>query len=124
MSRSKFPLLCTLLALAIAMVVLQSTVVALQDPASSPSTAQQQQRDPAAGNPPTAMTQASDARTFTGKIAKAGGKFVLKDTASKTTYMLDDQEKAKDFEGKNVKVTGMLDTQSNTIRVAAIEPGS
>jgi len=106
------------------MVVLQSTVVALQDPASSPSTAQQQQRDPAAGNPPTAMTQASDARTFTGKIAKAGGKFVLKDTASKTTYMLDDQEKAKDFEGKNVKVTGMLDTQSNTIRVAAIEPGS
>jgi len=125
MSRSKFPLLCTLLALAIAMVVLQSTVVALQDPASSPSTAQQQQqRDPAAANPPTAMTQASDARTFTGKIAKADGKFVLKDTASKTTYMLDDQEKAKDFEGKSVKVTGMLDTQSNTIRVAAIEPGS
>jgi len=122
MSRSKFPLFFTVLALAIAIIALQSTVVALQDPASSPSSTQQQ-RDPAA-TPPTTMTQASDARTFTGKIAKADGKYVLRDTASKTTYMLDDQEKAKDFEGKSVKVTGMLDTQSNTIRVAAIEPGS
>ena len=122
MSRSKFPLFLTVLALAIAIIALQSTVVALQDPASSPSSTQQQ-RDPAA-TPPTTMTQASDARTFTGKIAKADGKYVLRDTASKTTYMLDDQEKAKDFEGKSVKITGMLDTQSNTIRVAAIEPGS
>ena len=122
MSRSKFPLFFTVLALAIAITALQSTGVALQDPASSPSSTQQQ-RDPAA-TPPTTMTQASDARTFTGKIAKADGKYVLRDTASKTTYMLDDQDKAKDFEGKSVKVTGMLDTQSNTIRVAAIEPGS
>lgn len=122
MSRSKFPLLFTLLALAIAMLALQSTVVAIQDPPSSPSAAQQQ-ADPAAP-PPTAMTQAQDAQTFTGKGAKAGGKYVLKDMTNKMTYMLDDQERAKAFEGKSVKVTGMLDTQSNTIRVAAIEPAS
>ena len=121
MSRAKFPLLFTALALAIAMFALQSTVVALQDPASSPSA--QQERDPAAA-PSTAMPQASDTQTFTGKIAKAGGKYVLKDMTNKMTYLLDDQEKAKEFEGKSVKVTGMLDTRSNTIRVAAIEPGS
>jgi len=123
MSRSKFPLFFTVLALAIAIIALQSTVVALQDPASSPSAAQQQ-RDPATMNPPTATTPASDTQTFTGKVAKVGGKYVLKDMTNKMTYLLDDQEKAKGFEGKSVKVTGMLDTQSNTIRVAAIEPGS
>lgn len=68
--------------------------------------------------------QSSDQRTFMGKIAKSGGKYVLKDSAHKMTYALDDQEKAKDFEGKSVKVTGMLDAQRNTIRVAVIEPGS
>jgi hypothetical protein len=124
MSRAKFPLLFTALALAIAMFALQSTVVALQDQAASPSAAQQE-RDPAAApNPPTAMPQASDTQTFTGKIAKAGGKYVLKDMTNKMTYRLDDQEKAKEFEGKNVKVSGMLDPATNTIRVAAIEPGS
>ena len=123
MSRSKFPLLFTVLTLVIAMFVLQSTVVALQDPASSPSAAQQQ-RDPAAADPPTAMPEASDTQTFTGKIAKAGGRYVLKDMTNKMTYLLDDQDKAKQFEGKSVKVTGMLDTATNTIRIAAIEPGS
>ena len=121
MRPSKFPLLFALLTLAIAMFALQSTVVALQDPASSPSSAQQQP-DPA--SPPAAMTQAQDTQTFVGKVAKAGGKYVLKDMTNKMTYMLDDQERAKAFEGKSVKVTGMLDTQTNTIRVAAIEPAS
>lgn len=122
MSRSKFPLLITMLALAIAMFVLQSTGVALQDPASSPSAAQQ--HDPAEASPPPAMSQASDTQTFTGTVAKAGGKYVLKDTTSKRTYILDDQEKAKEFEGKSVKVTGMLNTATRTIRIASIEPGS
>lgn len=33
---------------------------------------------------------------------------------SKSTYMLDDQDKAKPFENKEVKVTGTLDSATNT----------
>lgn len=68
--------------------------------------------------------QSADQQTFMGKIAKSGGRYVLKDNTHKMTYSLDDQSQAKNFEGKNVKVTGMLDTQTNTIRVSAIEPES
>jgi hypothetical protein len=35
---------------------------------------------------------------------------------------LDDQEKAKNFEGKNVKVTGILDVATNIVHVTGIEP--
>ena len=70
------------------------------------------------------MSQASESQTFTGKIAKSGSKLVLKDNATKATYELDDQGKAKQFEGQSVKVTGTLDAQTRTIRVANIEPGS
>jgi len=68
------------------------------------------------------------AQTFTGKIAKSTeGELVLqegKDPNNKTTYKLDDQEKAKQYVGKNVKVTGTLDAATNTIHVAAIEEGT
>ena len=47
-----------------------------------------------------------------------------KDPNNKTTYKLDDQEKAKQYVGKNVKVTGTLDAATNTIHVAAIEEGT
>jgi hypothetical protein len=103
--------------------VLQSTVVALQEPAN-PSTQQPQaqtQEDPASQS--STMSQAAETQVFSGKIAKAGGKYVLKDNATKMTYSLDDQSQAKKFEGHNVKVTGMLDAQSNIIHVSVIEPG-
>jgi len=124
MRRTKFPFLFGVLALAAVLFGLQSTVVALQEPAT-PSSAQQpqtQQDQPAA--PPSTMSQAAATETFTGKIAKAGGKFVLQDNATKMTYSLDDQSQAKKFDGQNVKVTGTLDAQTNTIRVSAIEPES
>lgn len=121
MRKLKLPILFSVLALALAF-ALQSTVAALQDPASPSSQQPQAQQDPAA--PPSTMSQAADTQVFTGKIAKAGGKYVLKDNATKMTYSLDDQSQAKKFEGQNVKVTGMLDAQSNTIHVSVIEPGS
>jgi hypothetical protein len=102
---------------------LQSTVVALQEPAN-PSTQQPQaqtQEDPASQS---STSQAAETQVFSGKIAKAGGKYVLKDNATKMTYSLDDQSQAKKFEGQNVKVTGMLDAQSNIIHVSVIEPGT
>lgn len=70
------------------------------------------------------------AKTFIGVIGKSKGALVLKqgyasqDPNAKTTYKLDDQEKAKQYLGKNVKVTGTLDASSNTIHVSAIEGGT
>lgn len=58
---------------------------------------------------------------FQGTVAKAGTKYVLEDKASGATYQLDNQDKAKEFVDKDVKVTGTLDPSTNTIQVSAIE---
>jgi len=65
--------------------------------------------------------EAQDAKTFVGQITQSNGQYVLKDRASKATFLLDDQEKAKPFEGKNVKIIGTLDAASNTIHVMDIQ---
>ena len=67
---------------------------------------------------------ASSVKTFSGKIVKSGEKLVLADTYSKTTYLLDDQQKAQAFVNKSVKVTGVLDVSTGMIRVTAIEPAA
>lgn len=64
------------------------------------------------------------ARSFEGKIQKSGDKLVLQDSASQTSYQLDDQDKAKQFEGKNVKVMGTVDSASNTLHVIDITPAT
>jgi hemolysin activation/secretion protein len=63
-----------------------------------------------------------DAKSFTGQVAKEKGKIVLKDPVTKMSYQLDDQAKAANYVGKQVKVTGKLDMNSNTIQVESIEP--
>jgi Protein of unknown function (DUF5818) len=60
-----------------------------------------------------------EAQTYAGTISKSGDKFVLLGEDS-VTYNLDDQDKAKAFEGKKVNVTGKLDKDSNTIHVSEI----
>jgi len=65
---------------------------------------------------------AAEAKTFAGKIVKQGSALVLTDLDGKTTYKLDDQQKAHDFLNKDVKVTGVLDASTGVIRVTAIEP--
>ncbi len=70
------------------------------------------------------QTQKDPQQTTTGKIAKSDdGKYVLVDSAG-TTYQLDDQSAAKKFDGKAVKVSGTVDTISNTIHVTEIKPAS
>jgi len=64
--------------------------------------------------------QPAAARSFTGTIVKAGDVYVLK-TSDNMTYQLDDQSRAKDFEGKQVQVTGSLDSGNNTIKVQDIK---
>jgi len=60
--------------------------------------------------------------TFSGKIVKSGAKLVLTDLDNKTTYQLDDQQKAQDFLNQRVRITGALDPSTGTIRVSAINP--
>ncbi len=74
------------------------------------------------GSPEVAAQQQEQQKqqTFTGKIAQSEGKFVLQDSSG-ATYNLDDQEKAKQFDGKDVKVVGTLDEQTKTIHVSTIE---
>jgi hypothetical protein len=55
---------------------------------------------------------------------KMGGKFVLYDPATKTTYQLDDQKKPEKFAGEKVTVTGKYDESSKTIHVSKIEAAS
>ncbi len=65
-----------------------------------------------------------DSKMCTLKCVEMGGKFVLYDSAKKTTYMLDDQEKPKEFAGQKAKVTGNYDKATKTIHVESVEAAS
>ncbi|HLH37048.1 MAG TPA: DUF5818 domain-containing protein [Alloacidobacterium sp.] len=55
---------------------------------------------------------------------KSGSKFVLYNSATKTAYQLDNQNKPKEFAGQKVKVIGTYNTGTKTIHVEKIEAGS
>jgi Protein of unknown function (DUF5818) len=68
------------------------------------------------------QTQAPpDTKTFTGTIRKSGETFVLNESSTKSNYLLDEQDKARMYEGKNVKIRGTFDVASNLIRIETIE---
>jgi uncharacterized protein DUF5818 len=98
-----------------------------QDPAV---TTPRQHPDPSAGQQPqqndaqmpsSGDTTTQEAKTFTGRIVKENGAVILKDPIAKMSYKLDNPAKAKQYMGKEVKVTGKLDMNSNTIQIASIE---
>ena len=70
----------------------------------------------------TAMKMGDD-KTCTLKCVDGGAKFVLADRAHKVVYGLDDaaQEKAREFAGQKVTVTGQVDANAKTARVTKIE---
>lgn len=88
--------------------------LAAQSPSTPPPQQGQQQQDQAQN------------KTFAGKIQKLpSGQYAL--VTGQTAegrlsgHFLDDQENAKKYEGKDVKVSGTFDTGSNTIHVANIQ---
>jgi uncharacterized protein DUF5818 len=87
----------------------------------------QQPQDPSAAQSQPSMgpqsAQGQTTQIFVGKIAKSKGDLVLRDDAG-TSYKLDNADQAKDFVGKSVKVTGTLDSGTNTIHVTNIEAPS
>ncbi len=69
---------------------------------------------------PQAQPQPPAAQTFTGTIVKDGSRYILK-VSSKNVYQLDDQEKARRYEGKQVKIEGTLDASGSSLHVTSIE---
>lgn len=90
--------------------------------AQSGSNGQQQPQQPG-------QQQQTDqqSKTFTGKVQKLpSGQYALvtgQTAEGKLSgHFLDDQTNAKKYEGKEVTVTGMFDTATNTIHVTKIQP--
>jgi hypothetical protein len=90
--------------------------VTVASPQSDATTRQQNEAQmPASGEATT-----HEAKIFSGRITKENGELVLKDPVTKVTHKLDDPAKAKEYIDKQVKVTGKLDINSNTIQIENI----
>jgi len=89
--------------------------------AASLPLAQQSQQQPDASSASSRDAQTQDALAFTGRVVKDKEKLVLNDPVTKMRYQFDDQSKAKPFIGKQAKVIGRLDMNSNTIHIERIE---
>ena len=87
-----------------------------------PEAASPQQQPNEAQMPASGDTTTREAKTFSGRIVKENGDLVLKDPVTKVSYKLNDPSKAKQYMGKQVKVSGKLEMNSNTILVESIEP--
>ena len=105
----------------------QSAQPSAQQPTSDTQNPQQPSADQQGAQQPTPPSQDSSGSmpttqgsSFTGTVVKAGGKCVLK--TSDMSYQLDDQKKAKQFVGQQVKVLGTLDASTSTIHVSDIGP--
>lgn len=73
---------------------------------------------------PSSEAETQDALAFTGRLVKEKGRIWLKDPVTKMIYQLDDASKAKPFLGKQVRVIGKLNLDSNLIHVDSIAPTS
>jgi hypothetical protein len=112
-----------------AMVLGLALSLSAQQTTATPST-QSPETTPSNQSPDTTMAQPQSqvdtsrqqrsAQSFEGKIMRSGDKLVLQENASKTAYQLDDQDKAKRFEGKDVKVMATVDAGTNSLHVVDI----
>jgi uridine phosphorylase len=73
---------------------------------------------------PLRVNNDEDLKFFTGKIYSNNGRYVLDGESSRGPYLLDDQKMAKQYEGKHVRVIGVLEVANNTIHVRNIEEAS
>jgi len=69
-------------------------------------------------------SQTQDALAFAGRLVKEKGRILLKDAVTKMSYQLDNQSRVRPYIGKQVKVVGRLDLDSNMIHIDRIEPMS
>ena len=78
-----------------------------------------QQTDQQSANPPAKQEQPA-ASTFMGRIIKNGASYILK-VSSNSAYQLDDQDRVKQYEGKQVRITGTLDADGKSLHISSIE---
>jgi hypothetical protein len=101
-----------------------------QQPHPVDPTAQAPATPPQGSTPPTFPTESGEDkaaashskdldRTFMGTVVLSKGDYVLR--SGDKEYKLDDQGKAKQFAGKDVKVLGSLDRQNNKIHIESID---
>lgn len=90
-------------------------------PAPSPSA--QPSSPPDSSHASSQPQQSPTAQSFTGTVMKDTDSYTLKVSES-TSYKLDNQQQAQQYEGKRVRVTGTLDSSVNLIHVDSIEPMS
>lgn len=92
-----------------------------QSPA--PNAQPQPQQTPSQPTQSEAASSQSDTaiQALVGTISKEGGSYVLK-VSDTTSYKLDDQKQAKQFEGKKVRVSGIVDMNLDLVHVQKIEP--
>ena len=100
---------------------LPALAVALTLPTIAPAARAQAQA------PPPSQQQEPEQQkiqSYVGQVVKAkNGQFALLiNKGAGTGFYLDNQEKAKAFEGQNVKVTGILDAANGIIKVSDIVP--
>lgn len=72
--------------------------------------------------PQTNTNNQQSAKMFQGKIARADEQLVFWDPSSQTAYQVDDQTRVAPYEGKDVKVTGTVDTKTNTLHIVDVAP--
>ena len=94
-----------------------------QDPSMRPAPTEPTHAQPSKASP-TSSDSMPEGQAFTGTIVKGNNGFILQDDTQKTSYKLDDAKMAKKFNGKSVRVTGTLDSTTNTIHVTNVQAAS
>jgi hypothetical protein len=84
-------------------------------PVPQPNAPSNQQATPPSGS----RSEQAPSESFTGKIVKESGEYVLKGTSR--TYHLDQQEGLQKYENEEVRVVGSLDPSGELIRIVKIE---
>lgn len=79
-----------------------------------------QRPDQQAEPPADPHTEQTPAQSFTGKIVREDGKYVLR-VGNNVSYQLEVQDDVKQYENQHVKIIGSLNLASNTIHVVKIE---
>jgi Protein of unknown function (DUF5818) len=72
---------------------------------------------------PPAKQEQPAAPTFEGTILKSGTRYVLK-VSSYSAYQVDDQDRPKQYEGRQVRIAGTLDADAKSLHITSIELAS
>ena len=97
--------------------------VPLPEPGTAPAPSPDQQDQQSAQSASSKVQPDTPKQSIKGIILRQGEKFVLK-AGDNTTYQLDDQNKAGQYQDKQVNVVGVLDADSNTLHIETIELAS